>query len=128
MITDEHCGDNTYADMLVKQNLAGGHKIPGLLADAAYDPKINWKKYTEMRMRVCIDIRLKNLIDKSNPTGHLGIRSYGCIIRGLQIKRIDRIGREEWKKENNYGRRLKVECTFSNLKRILGDILRSPTR
>ena len=128
VITDEHCGDNTCTDLLMEQVLSGGHKVAGLLADAAYDSKINWRKYTEMGMKVCINIRSKNLTDNAKPTSHLGIRSHGCMIRGAQIKRISKIGREEWKKENNYGMRWKVECTFSDMKRILGDILRSTTR
>lgn len=128
VITDEHCGDITCTDMLMEQVLAGGHKVTGLLADAAYDSKINWKKYTKMGIKVCINIKSKNLTDYAKPTGRLGIRSHGCVIRGNQIKRINKIGREEWKKENDYGRRWKVECTFSDLKRILGDILRSRTR
>lgn len=128
VITDEHCGDITCTDLLMEQVLAGGHKVVGLLADAAYDSKANWKKYTEMGMKVCINIKSKNLTDYAKPTGHLGIRSHGCMVRGTQIKRIDEIGREEWKKENGYNRRWRVECTFSDLKRILGDILRSRTR
>lgn len=44
VITDEHCGDITCTDLLMEQVLAGGHKVVGLLADAAYDSKANWKK------------------------------------------------------------------------------------
>ena len=44
------------------------------------------------------------------------------------MARILKIGRDKWKKENGYGRRWKVECTFSDAKRLFGDILRSRTR
>ena len=44
------------------------------------------------------------------------------------MTRILEIRRDEWKKENGYPMRWKVECTFSDLKRILIDILGARTR
>ena len=38
------------------------------------------------------------------------------------------VGKDQWKQEIGYGRRWKVECTFSDVKRLFGDILRSRTR
>lgn len=37
-------------------------------------------------------------------------------------------GGDRWKEEVGYGKRWKVECTFSDIKRLFGDILRSRTR
>ena len=67
-------------------------------------------------------------LKKQMPTGCNHIRGHGCMPRGMQKNRILEIGRDEWKKENGYGTRWKVECTFSDLKRILMDILGVKTR
>ena len=80
-----------------------------------------------LELGVCININSPQL-GKQIPTGRNHIRSHGCMPRGMQMKRILEIGRDEWKKENGYGMRWKVECTFSDLKRILMDILRAKTR
>ena len=44
------------------------------------------------------------------------------------MRRILEVGCDQWKVENGYGMRWKVECTFSDLKRMLLDILRARTR
>ena len=127
VITDESVGDNSCTDKLMELVMAAGHDVGRLLADAGYDSKANWKKYTGMGMKVCINIKSMQL-KKQMPTGCNHIRSHGCMPRGMQMNRILEIGRDEWKKENGYGMRWKVECTFSDLKRILMDILRAKTR
>ena len=127
VITDESVGDNSCTDKLMELVMAAGHDVGKLLADAGYDSKANWKKYSEMGMDVCINIKSMQL-KKQRPTGNNHIRSHGCLPRGIQMKRIDEIGRDQWKKEMGYGMRWKVECTFSDLKRILMDILRAKTR
>ena len=127
VITDESVGDNSCTDKLMELVMAAGHDVGKLLADAGYDSKANWKRFTEMGMKVCINIKSMQL-KKQMPTGCNHIRSHGCMPRGMQMKRILEIGRDEWKKENGYGMRWKVECTFSDLKRILMDILRAKTR
>ena len=43
------------------------------------------------------------------------------------MRRILEIGRDKWKKEMGYGVRWKVECTFSDPKRMLMDMLRART-
>ena len=127
VITDESVGDNKCTDKLMELVMAAGHDIGRLLADAGYDSKENWRRYTDMGIGVCININSPQL-RKQMPTGCNRIRSHGCMPRGMQMKRILEIGRDEWKKENGYGMRWKVECTFSDLKRILMDILRAKTR
>ena len=127
VITDESVGDITCTDKLMELVMAAGHDVGKLLADAGYDSKANWRKYTEMGMKVCININSSQL-GKSRPTGKYEIRNHGCLARGQQMRRINEIGRDEWKKENGYGMRWKVECTFSDLKRILMDILRAKTK
>ena len=125
VITTERCGDITCTDMLMELVEKGGHKVRKIYADAAYDSRANWRKYTEKGIKVCININSPQLNRYDGPR-YEG-KSNGCIVRGLQIKRIKKVGRDQWKKENEYGIRWKVECTFSDLKRILGDILRSRT-
>jgi IS5 family transposase len=127
VITTERCGDVTCTDKLMELVTGGGHRVRRLLADAAYDSKANWRKYSEMGMKVCINLKSKYLGEYGKLTGHNHVRSHGCMVRGEQIARIIDIGREEWKTEIGYSRRWKVECTFSDLKRMLGDILRSRT-
>ncbi len=44
---------------------------------------------------------------------------------GKQIRRIAEVGRDQRNLEVGYGRRWKVECTFSDLKRLFGDVMRA---
>ena len=44
------------------------------------------------------------------------------------MRRILEVGRDQWRSENGYNMRWKVEYTFSDLKRMLLDILRARTR
>lgn len=50
------------------------------------------------------------------------------MVRGNHMRRILSVGRGPWKSENGYEMKWKVECTFSDLKRILLDILRARTK
>ena len=128
VVTDESVGDISCTDKLMDLVMAAGHDVGKLLADAGYDSKANWNRYLGMGMGVCINIRSSQVNDRFRPTGRYKGRSYGCVARGNAIRRINMIGRDQWKKENDYGMRWKVECTFSDLKRILMDILRARTR
>ena len=127
-ITDESCGDPTCLDLLMEQVLGSGHRVRKLLADAAYDSKAAWKKYSDMGIEVAINIRSGQLGKYNETDGHYTGRSYGCVERGKQVKRIRKVGRDQWKLEIGYGIRWKVECTFSDLKRLFGDILRARAR
>lgn len=127
-ITDESCGDPTCLDLLMEQVLSSGHRVKKLLADAAYDSKAAWKKYSDMGIDVAINIRSSQLGKFETKEGRFSGRSYGCMERGSHIKRIRKVGRDQWKLEIGYGIRWKVECTFSDLKRLFGDILRARAR
>ncbi|MCX7933895.1 MAG: IS5 family transposase [Planctomycetota bacterium] len=48
-------------------------------------------------------------------------------IRDKHLRRIHKVGRRRWKQESGYFRRSKAEATFSRVKRLLGDRLRSRT-
>ena len=127
VITDESCGDSTCLDLLMEQVLSSGRRVKKLLVDAAYDSKDAWERYTGMRIDVVINIRSSSL-GKYAPTGYQKVSCKGSFARRRQIVRILQIGRDEWKLEMGYGMRWKVECTFSDLKRLFGDILRARAR
>ncbi len=103
---------------------SAGHKVGKVLADATYDSKAIWNEYTARGIDVAINIRNSQL--KKNVPDYPGrIRSHGCVPRGREMARILKIGRDEWKREKGYNRRWKVECTFSDGKRLFGDTLSS---
>jgi len=96
-----------------RHGLEAGHEIGTIYADAAYDAKDNWRlNYEGM-------VFIANL--RNNASGRFG----GCAPRGLQAIRREEIGVEAWKVEVGYGRRWKVECAFSDFKRLLSETLRS---
>lgn len=127
VITDESCGDPTCMDLLMEQVLGSGHRVGKLLADAAYDSKSTWRKYSDMGIEVVINIKSPQL-GRDRPTGNCRIRCKGYPQRRRHMVRILEVGRDQWKLEVGYGRRWKVECTFSDLKRLFGDILRARAR
>ena len=126
-VTDERCGDIACFDGLMGDVFSAGHKAGKVLADAAYDSKAIWNGYAARGIDVAINIRSFQL-NKNVPDCPGRIRSHGSMPRGKEMVRILQIGRDEWKKEKGYGRRWKVECTFSDAKRLLGDTLRSRKR
>ena len=126
-ITDESCGDPTCMDLLMEQVLSSGHRVKKLLADSAYDTKAAWKKYSDMGIEVVINIKSSQL-GKGKPERADRIKCTGYPQRRKHMVRILNVGRDQWKLEVGYGRRWKVECTFSDLKRLFGDILRARAR
>ena len=126
-VTDERCGDITCFDGLMNDVFAAGHKVGKVLADAAYDSKAIWNEYTARGIDVAININSSQL--KKNVPDYPGrIRSHGSVTRGKEMARILKIGRDEWKREKGYGRRWKVECTFSDDKRLFGGTLSARKR
>jgi hypothetical protein len=83
-----------------------------VVADAAYDAKENWKILNERGIEFVANMRMSS-------TGRFG----GCSARGLQVIRRMKIGEHAWKAEVGYGIRWKVECAFSDFKRLFGDML-----
>jgi transposase len=90
----------------------GGHDVVKVLADAAYDDRDNWNAMRERGIDFKANI-------KKSCTG----KFKGCSARGLLALRRGEIGEQAWKLEIGYGRRWKVECTFSDLKRLFGFML-----
>ena len=124
VITDESCGDVTCMERLIEAAGNEGHQIDRIYADAAYDKIELWKKYGSEGIEYCVNI-------KSSQTGKYAgrtVRSNGCPLRAAHIRTIIKIGPEAWKKKMGYGIRWKVECAFSDLKRMFGDVMRSRAR
>ena len=126
-VTDESCGDSPMMGPLLRTIESAGHRIGRILADAAYDKRSLWTEYAGRGIDVAVNINSPQL-NKYSPTGRLEIKSHGCMPRAKAMMRILEVGRDQWKKEIGYGRRWKVECTFSDAKRLFGDVLRSRTR
>ena len=127
VITDEKMGDVSCIGLLMEQVMGKGHKVAKLLADAAYDKKAVWKEYDSKGIRVVININ-SSQIGKHAPDRPSRIRAYGCWVRANEMKRILEVGKDQWRIETGYGMRWKVECTFSDLKRLFGEVLRARTR
>jgi hypothetical protein len=113
VITTEDCHDNVCFMTLVDMVKEAGHDIGRIYADAAYDAKENWK------------LRYGGILFVSNIRKDATGKFEGCAPRGLQALRRNEIGEKAWKIEVGYGRRWKVECTFSDFKRLLSETLRS---
>ncbi len=126
-VTDESCGDVNILGPLVEDVTSAGHRVGKILADAAYDKKDYWNEYTARGIDVAINIKSSQL-NRNVPDRPSRIVSHGSAARGREMRRILEIGRDGWKKERGYGRHWKVECTFSDAKRLFGDVLRSRTR
>ena len=124
VITDESCGDVTCMERLIEVAAGEGHKIGRIFADAAYDKIELWKKYGSEGIEYRVNIKSAQTKKYAGRT----VRSNGCPLRAAHIRTIIKIGPEAWKKEIGYGRRWKVECAFSDLKRMFGDIMRSKVR
>lgn len=127
VITDERMGDVSCLGLLMEQVMDKGHRVGKLLADAAYDSRVVWNEYDSRGIRVVININ-SSQIGKSAPKSPSRIRAYGCWSRANEMKRILEVGKDQWKIETGYGMRWEVECTFSDLKRLFGEVLRARTR
>jgi hypothetical protein len=123
-ITDEKCSDVTCMERLIDTAKEAGHGIEKIFADAAYDKIELWRKYGSEGIEYRVNIK------SSQTKKHVGgvVRTNGCPPRAAHIRAIIEIGRDAWKKRIGYGIRWKVECSFSDLKRMFGDIMRSRLR
>jgi hypothetical protein len=124
VITDESCGDVSCIERLVELAQGAGHRPAKILADAAYDKISLWKKYAEEGIEFVANI--KSSLLKKYKGGR--VKSNGCPKRAAHIRFINKEGRDAWKALVGYGRRWKVECVFSDLKRKHGDMMRARDR
>jgi len=104
--------DTETNEMLADLLEEGGFDVKKILADAAYNDKDNWNLMKERGIEFIANL-------KKNSAG----RFRGCSARGLQALRRMEMGERAWKIEVGYGIRWKVECTFSDFKRLFGDMV-----
>ena len=114
VITTERIGDNTCFVRLMDMLRDEGVDVKKVLADTSYDDGDNWNLMKERGIEFFAN-------PKKNSTGKFN----GCSSRGLQVLRRMEIGETEWKIEIGYGMRWKIECTFSDFKRLFGDMITS---
>ena len=114
VITGPDCGDRSCFIDLIDLMREKGFDVKKVLADSAYDDRRFWNEMKERKIGFIANIR-------KNATGNFN----GCSSRGLQALRRLEVGEEQWKAEVGYGIRWKVECTFSDLKRLLAFMLRA---
>lgn len=122
VVTTEFYGDNRAFDTLMEIVLSDGHKVGGVYADAAYDAKANWNWMRELDIGFIANIH--GCLDPSKRNASTG-KAKGCMERKKHIEIILKIGRDAWKKLVGYGKRWKVESTFSDMKRMFGDTIRA---
>jgi len=95
----------------------GEGPISDLLADGAYDSRANFLVLADAGIRP--GIRIKEGASR---------RSLGTSARPRAVRELRRLGYEGWKAAHGYGRRWAVEGTFSAVKRIFGEGVRSRRR
>ena len=125
MVTEPYFHDSLAFDRLIGIVLDAGHDVACVLADAAYDKKVNWRRMSEMGIEFIANI---NGVFDPKKRGHGSGRFRGCVMRAKHVLRILEVGRERWKEEVGYSRRWRIEGTFSDLKRMFGDTLRARAR
>lgn len=122
VVTEPYCNDSPVFPKLMGIVLAAGHRVARVLADAAYDRKEWWTWMRGNGIEFVANIA-GSLDDKKR--GASSGRFKGCSVRGLHVRRILKVGREQWKKEVGYGKRWRIEATFGDLKRRFGDTVRA---
>ena len=59
------------------------------------------------------------------PKRNASTRSNGSPARAKIVRQVMKIGEEQWKKENGYGKRWIAEIFFSGLKRTMGEVIKA---
>jgi hypothetical protein len=110
-VTDDSVGDAPLLRLLVQKASEAGHRFGIVYADGAYASDENW-------IYLCRDNDYRFITSfKSNtaPTNN------GSAARGEAARLWCSLPYREWVKVSGYGTRWKVECVFSDLKRIFGE-------
>ena len=125
VVTEPYYNDSLAFERLMDIVLDAGHDVACVLADAAYDKKVNWNRMHGLGIEFIANIN--GVFDPTKRGFGCG-RFRGCAVRAKHVLRILEVGREKWKEEVGYSRRWRVEGTFSDLKRMFGDTLRARAR
>lgn len=89
-------------------------KIKTVIGDSAYDTRSFYDAAIERGARVVVPP-----IRTATTTGH------GWPQRDRAVRRADKVGRRQWKKEVSYHRQSRAENAFFRFKTIIGDRLRA---
>jgi len=115
-VTSEKVGDSRVFEDLIEdadENL-GDRRIRRVYADGAYDTRSAFNILERKKIEPGIKIR-KNA----------STRSRGSPYRAKHVREYKKKGYENWRDEIEYGKRWRVESTFSAIKRIFGETVRA---
>lgn len=110
-ITDEHGNDSRYGRKLLEK-VAG--RLKKLFGDKAYDSKGIHNLLSRLGVKAAIP-----------PRKNASTQARGSPARARIVRQVRKIGEDQWKKENGYGRRWLVEIFFSGLKRTMGEVVKA---
>lgn len=112
VLTEEKFGDSLAFTLLTELVFNAGHEVSEIYADAAYHGVENWKDTVEHDVAFVVRF-LSSTVPKSR----------GCMARGRAAAEWCSMPYNEWVERTGYGRRWKVECTFSDFKRLIGECI-----
>ena len=112
VLTEEKFGDTVAFPLLTELAFNAGHGIGEIYADAAYHGVENWKDTVDHGVAFVVRF-LSSTVPKSN----------GCMARGRAAAEWCSMPYEEWVEKSGYGLRWKVECTFSDFKRVISECI-----
>lgn len=110
-LTDSTTVDATTGIQLVRNAPGNVTKVTG---DAAYDTRPFYNAAKDKGARAVIP-----------PTKNAKVLNPRCPDRNRTVRRVDKVGRRQWKKESGYHQQARVENTFFRWKSILGDRMRA---
>jgi transposase len=84
--------------------------VKRVIADGAYDSKVNFRLVSDMGIEPLIKVR-KNA----------SLKGRGCMPRKLAV--VEQLGNSEWRRERGYGYRWMAESAFSSIKRVFGEYI-----
>jgi hypothetical protein len=111
-ITTDETADHKTLQTLVDDAVTRGHALDHVYMDGSYDTKAVWRGMKERGIGMTANIR-KNA--RTNSRGWME-RTHAAIVRNM-------IGDKLWKLIHRYGTRWRIECVFSDLKRVMGEAL-----
>lgn len=118
VLTDETVGDSTMLPELLRLARDAGYRMNVCFADGAYSGQKNWGCVCdEMGMKFVTAFKCDT---KAGNTG-------GCIEMSKAKKLWCRMRYADWLEMSGYGTRWKLECGFSDFKRVISESVRART-
>lgn len=108
VLTDETVNDTAVFGTLLEMAVCAGYGIRSVRADAAYGSNENFRHCAERKIRF-----IPKMKSNTRP------KNRGCAERGDAARLWVSLPYDLWLQATGYGRRWKVECTFSDLKRLI---------